>query len=235
MKNVINSFNLLLLLFVTTFFVHNSYSQTTYTVTSTSVGPNTTSGTFLWAVNQANTNPGADIIQFTAGLQVNASVNPVNGSNPYMAEITESVTIDGNGGALNGTQLWVGSGGIVNSTSACPGSVSGTVQLDYMPGFLKVGTPGADNSAIEVTVKNLTIKQFNSIAQVNENATLIFDNFEAQETWATYQCVSESAITARTGASLEIYNSRIEGSVMWGISGLSAAIFAGPNAGNLTI
>ena len=105
----------------------------------------------------------------------------------------------------------------------------------FMPGFLKVGTPGADNSAIEVTVKNLTIKQFNSIAEVNENATLIFDNFEAQETWSTCQCVSESAILARTGASLEIYNSIIGDAVMWGISGLSAAIFGGQNAGDLTI
>jgi len=235
MKNLINSFKLLLLLFVATFFVHNSYSQTTYTVTSTSVGPNATSGTFLWAVDQANMNPGADIIEFTPGLQVNAADANVAGSNPYMAGITESVTVDGNGAALNGIQSWIGQGGIVNSTSACPGNVSGTFQLAFMPGFLKVGTPGADNSAIEVTVKNLYIEQFNSIAEVNENATLIFDNFEAQETWSTWQCVSESAILARTGASLEIYNSIIEDAVMWGISGLSAAIFGGQNAGDLTI
>ena len=107
----------------------NVSAQTTYTVTSTSVGPSTTSGTFLWAVDQANTNAGADIIQFTAGLQVNASVNPT-GSNPFMAEITESVTIDGNGGALNGNQFWVSQGGIINSLTDCPGNVSGTTQIE---------------------------------------------------------------------------------------------------------
>ena len=126
----------LLVLFITIFYVQSSYSQTTYTVTSTTVGPNTTSGTFLWAVDQANTNPGADIIEFTAGLQVNAADANVAGSNPYMAEITESVTINGNGAALNGLQSWFGQGGIFNSTSFCPGNVSGTLQTDFMPGFL---------------------------------------------------------------------------------------------------
>lgn len=72
-------------------------AQTTYTVTSTA---RTGTGSITEAVDLANANPGADIIEFTPGLQVKASFPVFTGtSDTYMLNITESVTINGNGGA----------------------------------------------------------------------------------------------------------------------------------------
>ena len=58
-----------------------------------------------------------------------------------------------------------------------------------MPGFLEIGKFRADNSGIDVTVKNLTIKQFNQVAVIQKNASLVLENFTAIETWATFQCL----------------------------------------------
>jgi len=225
----------LLLLFITVFYVQSSYSQTTYTVTSTSVGPNTTSGTFLWAVDQANNNTGADIIEFTPGLQVNASATNVSLQNSIMALINESVTIDGKGSSLNGYQLWVTQGGIVNPLSDCPNSTPSLTQYSYMPGFVAIGTRGQDNSAIEVTIKNLTVKQFNQVAQIADNASLILDNFTGLETWGTLQCAGEPMINGVEGASLTIKNSLFENAKNWGTIPFAASIYMGQNAGDLII
>ena len=224
----------LLVIFITIFYVQSSYAQTTYTVTSTTVGPSSTSGTFLWAVDQANTNPGADIIEFTTGLQVDASVLNVIPSS-IMAHITDPVTIDGKGGALNGLQQWFGQGGIINSTSDCPGSVPGTFQLAFMPGFLEIGTNGQDNSAINVSIKNLTIKQFNQVARINKNASLILDNFTANETWASLSCVAEEMIVGYEGSSLTIKNSLFNNAYNWGVAPFAASISMTTNAGDLII
>ena len=223
-----------LLLLIAIFCVQVGYSQTTYTVTSTSVGPKETSGTFLWAVEQANTNPGADTIEFTPGLQVNAQVLDV-APGSIMARITDPVTIDGKDGALNGLQQWFGQGGIINSTSSCPGSVPGTFQLAFMPGFLEIGTNGQDNSAINVSIKNLTIKQFNQVARINQNASLILDNFTAKETWASLSCVSVEMIQGLAGSSLTIKNSLFNNAYNWGVAPFAASISMTTNAGDLII
>ena len=70
------------------FITLSGFSQTTYTVTSADKrGP----GSFLEAVDLANNNPGADIIEFTPGLQVNATHPLFSGtSNTFMAHITQS-------------------------------------------------------------------------------------------------------------------------------------------------
>jgi len=67
----------------------------TYSVTSTSLtGP----GSFLEAIDMANTNPGPDVIEFTDGLQVDAAgADGVSLSDYFIANITESVVIDGKG------------------------------------------------------------------------------------------------------------------------------------------
>ena len=233
MKKLLQS-RKILLLFLSIIYIQSSYSQTTYTVTSTSVGPKETSGTFLWAVEQANTNPGADIIEFTTGLQVDAQVLDV-APGSIMARITDPVTIDGKGGALNGLQQWFGQGGIINSTSDCPGSVSGTFQLAFMPGFLEIGTNGQDNSAINVSIKNLTIKQFNQVARIHKNASLILDNFTANETWASLNCVSEEMIQGFEGSSLTIKNSLFNNAYNWGVAPFAASISMTTNAGDLNI
>jgi len=225
-------FHKLLLLFVTIFYVQSSYSQTTYTVTNTAL---TGTGSFTEAIDLANANPGTDIIEFTPDLQIDANVPSVSAATSIMARITESVDIDGKGGALNGMQTWISAGGILNSLSSCPGNVPNTLQLAFMPGFVEIGTSGADNTGIDVSIINLTIQKFNQVAIIHKNASLVLENFKAIDTWSTYQCQTDQMIDANEGVSLTIKNSEFRDSDNWGVDGLAASIAAGPNAGDLTI
>ncbi|AUS06505.1 fibronectin type III domain-containing protein [Pseudotamlana carrageenivorans] len=225
-------FQKLLVIFVIFFYTQTSYSQTTYTVTSTS---NTGPGSFTEAVTKANANPGTDIIEFTPGLQVDANVPNVGPSNDIMAKITESVIIDGKGGALNGKQFWINSSGIVNSLSFCPGDVPTTLQTAYMPGFIEVGTFDQDNSGIDVIIRNLNISQFNQVAKINKNASLVLENFKATDTWATYLCSGNEMIEAYEGVDLTIKDSEFNEAINWAIPGIAASIEGVSNAGNLKI
>lgn len=200
-----------LILFTLIFTIQYGVSQTTYTVTSTSKDG---TGSFLEAIDLANNNPGADIIEFTPGLQVDASYSvPIPGD--YMANITESVIIDGKGGAINGFQKWISADGIVNSLSFCPKSIPSTIILHQMPNFLNIGMTGQDNSLIEVTVKDLSIKQFNSIASVRKNASLTLEDFKADEIWSTLICGSTALISTSEGGSLTLKKSEITNSQTW--------------------
>lgn len=208
-------------------------SQTTYTVTSTSKdGP----GSINEAIDLANSNPGADIIEFTPGLQIDAThlFYIPGGLADYMLNITESVTIDGKGGALIGSQRWLNADGDWNSLNDCPGNVPNGITRASMPNFMQVGIIDEDNAAITVTVKNLSIEQFNSIAKVRENATLEFENFNADKIWSTLFCNSRGLLSADAGASISIKNSQFINTVNWGVPATTSEI-SSSNAGDLTI
>ena len=222
-----NRFNLLIIILLNFSF---GFSQTTYTVTSTSKdGP----GSLLEAIDFANANPGLDIIEFTPDLQVNAATPTINPSKLSMIHITESVIIDGKGGALIGEQIWVNAQGVVNPGSNCPLD-AGYLIMAQMPKFIEVGILGHDNSGVDVIVKNLTIEQFNKVAEVRENASLTFEYFIAKDTWTTYQCLNTELIGIDEGASLTITDSKFLNSETWATPGGGSAI-ASINAGDLTI
>lgn len=194
----------------------------TYLVTSTSLtGPDS----FMEAVEMANANPGPDVIEFSPGLQVDASnATPLGQFDKYViVEITESVFIDGKGGALNGLQAWVNTKGVQNITF-CPGDDPDIVQISSMPGFLSVGTRTRDNSGIEVKVENLDIRQFNQVAKVWKNASLVLENFNAYETWATYRCFGDTPFEVGEGGSLTIKKSLFLESENWGPAEAAATI-----------
>lgn len=228
----INNFFKLVILLIIFCKVNESMSQTTYTVTSTSKdGP----GSINEAITLANNNPGVDIIEFTPGLQVNAVHPSFSGnSNDFMIQITESVTIDGKGGAINGSQTWVSANGDINPLGACPGTIQSTTILRSMPNFIEIGTVNQDNSSITVTIKDLSIKQFNSIAAVRDNATLILEEFKADEIWSTLDCIAKGLIEISDGGTLTITNSRFTNSKNWASENLGTAIVS-DNAEDLTI
>ena len=209
------------------------FAQTTYTVTSTSKDG---VGSINEAIDFANNNPGADIIEFTPGLQIVAThPNYIPGGlADYMLNITESVTIDGKGGALIGSQRWINPSGDWNSLTDCPGNVPNGNILASMPNFMQVGTINVDNTGITVTVKNLSIEQFNSIAKVRDNAVLEFENFNADKIWSTLNCNSRGLLSADAGASISIKNSQFINTVNWGVPATTSEI-SSSNAGDLTI
>lgn len=230
--NTANSFFKLITFLIIFIKINVGMSQTTYKVTSISKdGP----GSISEAITLANSNPGADIIEFTPGLEINA-VHPIfsGSSSDFMIQITESVTIDGKGGAINGSQTWVSANGDINPLGACPGTVQSTTILRSMPNFIEIGTANQDNSSITVTVKDLSIKQFNSIAAVRNNATLILEKFNADEIWSTLNCIAKGLIEVSEGGTLTITKSRFTNSKNWASENLGTAIVS-DNAEDLTI
>lgn len=224
---------LLIALFIPLFGINYTSAQTIFTVSSNSKSG---TGSFIEAINLANNSPGLDTIRFTPNLQIDAahSSGEINPAKPIMVQITESVFIDGNGGSLNGSQYWATSDGVINNTSFCPESIPSNMVLATMPGFVEIGIAGQNNSAIDVTITKLSIKQFNHIALIRDNATLRLDSFVAKETWASYSCGNESPLQVYPDASLHITKSNFINAHNWADEGIAAFII-GAGSGDLKI
>lgn len=209
--------------------------ETTYTVTAATYNG---AGSIGEAIGLANGNPGCDIIEFTPGLQVDAGINsgPIGqGTDFVLSQITECVTIDGKGGALLGTQTWFDADGRQTFTR-CPREPA-VKFFAIMPGFVNIGTFGQDNSEIDVTIRELTLRQFNHIARVFENASLLMESVTVNETWATYRCEAIAIIEADAGAALTLRDSTFFEYYNWrDAPEVQAAAFVGDSAaGDLTI
>ena len=170
---------------------------TTYTVTSTScTGP----GSITEAMALANANSGEDTITFTPGLQIQAGTcpEPPFGFNYFILQATESVNIEGNGAKVAGYIKWISSGGIVNPLDRCP--VAEDVVASLTPGFIKVGLRDQDNSAITVTVRNLDLQELNSVARIEQNASLILEDLEVNTILPAAGNCGDPAVNAQGGA-----------------------------------
>ena len=191
-------------------------SAATYTVTSAScTGP----GSITQAVADANAHPGPDVISFTPGLVVNAGMCPIaSGSaglpeNDFIAKVTESVVFEGNGAILQGSEFWLDVNGD-KSLSRCPKKDPRIAILAVTPGFLRVGTPGADNSAITVEVHDLDMDQLNSIAAVREQGSLSISGSRMTNIARVGNCNGGGLIEVYNGT-LALIDSEIALSVTW--------------------
>jgi hypothetical protein len=151
----------------------------TYAVTSTQCdGP----GSIRDAMTNANNNPGEDTIEIDAGLQiqtVNCSFAGNEIAPDYFAvHATESVIIEGNGAKLFGIINWVDSGGVVTPSPGERCIRDTDLIAATSPGFILVGERGADNSDITVTVRNLDLKELNSVAYIEKNASLVMEDLD---------------------------------------------------------
>ena len=83
-----------------------------YQVTQSSWGNSGVVNSFAWALDQANANPGLDIIDIAAGLAINVdAASPQTDS--WLTTISDSLAIQGNGAKLVGNPTFVSSGGVV--------------------------------------------------------------------------------------------------------------------------
>ena len=206
----------------------------TYTVTSASCSG---TGSLQAAIAAANAHSGADSIDIQVDINDlyvgNCSGTSVPG-NIWAMQITDSVTIIGNGHTLSGIPTWVASDGTLNPNGSCPTKVSGTVLLDTTAAAFEVGVTNADNSAINVTISDLTVAGANSLLLINDNASVTLDNVHAQGLTDPF-CV-RSSIESQTGANLTITNSSFDRGINWdsAINGIGASLILG-GPGNLTV
>lgn len=153
-----------------------------YNVTSAVWGTPTDVGSFAWAVDQANTNPGLDTIRVSSGLQIDVdSGSLAPGVNAWLANFTESVVVEGNGAQLVANPTYVTSGGLVATKTNIVGSAysSPLTPTDVVttPGvsFAAIGTFNQDNTGIDVSIRNLHADGVGSVAVVFDNASLSVD------------------------------------------------------------
>ena len=174
----------------------------TYVVTSTScTGP----GTITEAIALANANPGEDTIVITPNLVIDAFLcqrMPPPSEN-YFAQVTEFVTIEGNGATLGGAQAWVTSGGLITPLS-CPDQPNDVI-TDVTPGFLQVGQYGQSNPDLEVVIKNLNLYELAAITVVEIDAKLTLDGVKAKRILSAPGCITP-AINVDKGGSLTLIN-----------------------------
>ena len=150
----------------------------TYSVTSPDCSG---TGSLAEAISQANASPGQDRIELPEGFTVNLrSACPTVGGagEDSLYEITDSLEIVGlgKGASLQGRTNWVNSNGVVTSFTFCPAEVSSILLFDRTPGLFRIGVKGQDNSAVKVTLSNLTVDQVAEVARVFQNASLAIEN-----------------------------------------------------------
>jgi len=215
-----------------------SAAPMTFKVTSAScTGP----GSIVAAVEAANKNPGTDTIEFTPGLRVQAD-NYSCGSDhdKWIADVTESVTFEGNGARLVGAINWITPGGKVRPLSKCPDEHDSTdTMVALSPGFLSVGDGRSGPPGISVTVNNLRLDTLNSIADfVSDQGSLTMNNVRAKNILSHQFGCNTPAIGVRD-ASLTIRRSVWDLLVNW--SGqpyppvITGEAIQGWNTGDLTI
>jgi len=154
----------------------NPASADVFTVTETFWGTPGQAGTFAWAIEKANTTVGEDVIEVNDGLDI--SVDFASVPEQWLATITESVRIEGNGATLIGNPAYATTGGgeatktnIVASPYR-PAILDSDAIVTPAFSFARIGTREADNSSIKVDITDLGSDGLASIAEVRTGATL---------------------------------------------------------------
>ncbi len=136
-------------------------------------------GSMAWAIEQANTTDGEDTIAVKDGLEILVDfVVPDSTDRGWLARITESVVIQGNGAKLVGNPVIVTTDGSLGTKTNILG---GAYEPALKPGdvasppafsFAQIGTDGEDNSLISVTISDLSADGLASFIQANDGSTL---------------------------------------------------------------
>ena len=88
-------------------------SAATFTVTEAAWGPSSAAGSFAWAIEQANSTPGVDVISLQpVGGKINVD-DALTVSATFIGRFTDPVRIEGNGITLEGNPSLLSSSGIV--------------------------------------------------------------------------------------------------------------------------
>lgn len=183
-----------------------------YNVTSSVWGTASDVGSFAWAVDQANSNPGVDTIRVQSGLNINVddAVTVPGGSHAWLAKFTESVNVEGNGATLVGNPTYVTSGGLL----ATKNNILGDAYRDpYAPGdipvtagvsFAIIGEYNQDNSSIHVSVNALNADGLGAIAILEKNSTLSFENSDFNNIVNYTGITGRSAFDSLPGSTLNL-------------------------------
>ncbi len=127
----------------------------TYTVTSTANGTTSDNVSLRWAITQANSNPGNDIINFNLGSSGGPFTILLTAALPTISDATGFVTIDGwtntgNNGTANSVAVF-------NATAGTPMNPTYKIILSNSSGTVQTGLVISSNSNI---IKGLVLQNF---------------------------------------------------------------------------
>jgi hypothetical protein len=142
-------------------------SAATFSVTKNFWGDNTTTGTFAWAIHQANTTPGHD----TIGLSTNVSIDDYTGTFHVrrLTDITDpaGLRIQGNGHSLIGNPSFVTPEGVVHTKTNPQHFRPGDQNAATTYSFAKI----ADNVS-SVVVDNFVVDGLNSFLNIGKGTVV---------------------------------------------------------------
>jgi hypothetical protein len=176
----------------------------TYQVTQASWGSITDVNSLAWALDQANTNPGLDIIDITAGLAIGVNAATPQTSD-WLTTISENLTIQGNGSTLVGDPKFI------------PNDASGTVYDKFNVGLYKGSPLGTDiliqqaysfakvTGGVDVSIDQLGIDGLNGYLQLGNGANATLTGASARNT-VSYGSMGRSVFEALDNSVLNLTN-----------------------------
>ena len=182
----------------------------TYDVTETVCGADT--GGLLWAIQQANANPGPDVIDIQPGLEISGCPYPYGtGTDESSLVITDDLTILGNGATYRGINFFANLQGKLQLVRRdCPDQAAGEKIFALEASLFRIGEYETDNSGLEVTIEALTVTRVSQLAQVQDGAKLTLRDVVGEEITDVESCL-RPAIEAFDSADLVLENLHLNG------------------------
>lgn len=191
----------------------NAASADVFGVTEDFWGTPDQTGTFAWAIDMANKTSGPDTITVQGGLEISVdSVVSSSLTEGWLATITESVRIEGNGAKLIGNPAYVTTGGLIATKTNIvaspygPAIVGGDAINTPAFSFAQIGTLDGNNSSIAVDITDLGSDGLASIAEVRTGATLSVTggDFTNLVNYTRKDAAGRGVFEAEAGATLNI-------------------------------
>jgi hypothetical protein len=150
-------------------------SAATFDVTEALWGDTSTTNSLAWAIHQANTTPGADVIRLFSDVNVDQAI-PVEIVSGFLTELTDTagLRIQGNGHSLVGNPAFIDSNGniIDKNFPRRYAPIGGDMLLIEALSFARV----ADNVK-DVTIDGLVVDGLNAFLDIGEGSVVnIFDS-----------------------------------------------------------
>ena len=163
--------------------VSSNAEAVTFQVTENVYGTAADVGTLAWAIDQSNTTAGFDIINIMPDLQIDVNnASPIS-PDRFLARITDSVNIQGNGAKLVGNPNFVTETGQLATKTNIIGNPyepaisfdAGDLLLAASFNFAQIGTPNSNNDDLNVFISDLGADGLTTFAQTQAGSQLIMN------------------------------------------------------------
>jgi hypothetical protein len=198
----------------------------TFVVSAPDWGTTSQVNSFAWALDQANSNLGADTISISPSLAINVDAAPEEPGG-WLTTISDTLTIQGNGATLVGNPSFVSSGGTIYDK----------INVDvFRPGFDILTQPafsfGKLEPGVSLSIDALNSNGLNGFLQLGEGSTASLSNATARNSVSYGQLVPRSVFEAKDNSILNLSQVALEriNPELFGVGPAWAGAISGVNA-----